>query len=100
MSFATVVGHEQPIESLRRAVAEDRIATAYLLVGPPNIGKTLMATEFAKAVNCEAREPGAEAEDIDACDECHNCVRIDQENHPDLLMLRPAVSIDVKEPPP
>ncbi len=100
MSFATVVGHEQPIEILRRAVAEDRIATAYLLVGPPNIGKTLMATEFAKAVNCEAREPGAAAKDIDACDRCHNCVRIDQENHPDLLVLRPAVGIDVKEPPP
>ncbi|MGD9496163.1 MAG: ATP-binding protein [Armatimonadota bacterium] len=96
MSFAEIVGHEQPIEILRRAVAEDRVATAYLLVGPPNIGKSMLAIEFAKAVNCERRAAGAEVAAVDACDQCHNCIRIGQENHPDLLILRPAVSVDVR----
>lgn len=98
MSFAKIVGHQQPIEILRRAIAEDRLATAYLFVGPRNVGKTLVATEFAKAVNCEARAADTPASEIDACDQCHNCVRIEQENHPDLLVVRPAVAIDVREP--
>lgn len=97
MSFATIVGHQQPIEILRRAIAEDRLATAYLFVGPRNVGKTLVATEFAKAVNCETREADTPAREIDACDQCHNCVRIGQENHPDLLVLHPAVKVEVPE---
>lgn len=98
MSFAKIVGHQQPIEILRRAIAEDRLATAYLFVGPRNVGKTLVAIEFAKAVNCEARADGTPADAIDACDRCHNCVRIEQENHPDLLVVRPAVAVEVPEP--
>ncbi len=100
MSFATVVGHNQPIDILRRAVAEGRIATAYLFVGPPNVGKTLVATEFARALNCERLPADPTPEQVEACDECHNCVRIGQENHPDLHVLRPAVAINVKQPPP
>jgi len=98
MSFATVVGHNQPIDILRRAVAEGRVATAYLFVGPPNVGKTLVATEFARAVNCERLPAEATPEQVEACGECHNCVRIGQENHPDLHVLRPAVAIDVRQP--
>lgn len=98
MSFASIVGHQQPIEILRRAIAEDRLTTAYLFVGPPNVGKTLTAIEFARAVNCEERAPDLPPEQIDACDRCHNCVRIGQENHPDLLVVRPAVEVDVPVP--
>lgn len=98
MSFASIVGHQQPIEILRRAIAEDRLATAYLFVGLPNVGKTLTAIEFARAVNCEERAPDLPPEQIDACDRCHNCVRIGQENHPDLLVVRPAVKVDVPVP--
>ncbi len=97
MSFATVVGHNQPIDILRRAIAAGRVATAYLFVGPPNVGKTLVATEFARALNCERLPADATPEQVEACDECHNCVRIGQENHPDLHVLRPAVAIDVKQ---
>lgn len=98
MSFSTIVGHSHPIQILQRAVADNRIATAYLFVGPPNIGKTLVATEFAKAVNCERLPDQPTPEAVEACDECHNCVRIGQENHPDLLVLRPAVRSRVRVP--
>ncbi|MEA3400319.1 MAG: AAA family ATPase [Armatimonadota bacterium] len=96
MALSEVVGHDQPIEVLTHAIATDRIAKAYLFVGPPNVGKTLVAKEFAKAVNCESpveREGGR----LEGCDSCHNCVRIDQENHPDLLVLRPSVRVQVRE---
>ena len=48
MSFANVIGLEQPAAVLRRAIAAERVSHAYLLHGPANIGKTLLAHEFAK----------------------------------------------------
>lgn len=98
MSFASVVGHKQPIEILRTVIADDRLASAYLFAGPANVGKQLVAVEFARAVNCEARAQGEPAEAIDACDRCHNCTRIAQQNHPDLLIVRPSVEVEVREP--
>ncbi len=98
MSFSTIVGHDHPIQILKRAIAEDRIANAYLFVGPPNIGKTLVATEFAKAANCERLPDRPTLDAVEACDECHNCLRIGQENHPDLLVLRPAVRSRIRVP--
>ncbi len=100
MSFSKVVGHEQAIEVLRRAIHTGHLPQAYLFVGPPNVGKTLVAKEFAKAVNCERLGEPASPEEVDACDECHNCVRIEEENHPDFQLLKPAVMIEVTEKPP
>ncbi|MBD3293777.1 MAG: DNA polymerase III subunit delta' [Armatimonadia bacterium] len=98
MAFSDVVGHEQQIQVLRQAIASGRIPNAYLFVGPPNVGKTLVAEQFAMAVNCERLPDDPGAEQVDACGECHNCVRIAQENHPDLQTLRPAVRVEVKPP--
>ncbi len=96
MPFSDVIGHEQAIEVLRHAIAADRIAKAYLFVGPPNTGKTMVARQFARTVNCENPVGGAEGR-LDACGVCHNCVRIEQENHPDLRVIRPSVRVDVSE---
>ena len=98
MPFSDIVGHEQQIDVLRQAIASARIPNAYLLVGPPNVGKTLVAQEFARAVNCERLAEAPQVDQVDACGECHNCVRIAQDNHPDLQILRPAVRVEVKPP--
>ncbi len=98
MSLTDVIGHEQQIEALRHAVAAERLPNAYLFVGPPNLGKTLLAREVAKAVNCERVPDNPSPAEVDSCGECHNCVRIDQTNHPDMEILRPAVRVEVKPP--
>ena len=98
MSFKDIYGHEKQLEILRQAIASGRIPNAYLFVGAPNVGKTLVAQEFARAVNCERLPDNPQPGDVDACGECHNCVRIAQENHPDLQILRPAVRVEVKPP--
>lgn len=98
MSFSNVIGHQQQIEALRHAIAAGRLPNAYLFVGPPNVGKTMVAYELAKAANCERLPDSPSPSEVDACGECHNCVRIAQENHPDLEMLRPAVRIQVSPP--
>ena len=97
MGFSDIIGHEKAIETLRRAIASGRVAQAYLLVGPPNIGKTTIAKEFAKALNCEALEGVTDPATIEPCGQCHNCVRIEQENHPDFVLLRPGLKLVTKD---
>ena len=97
MSFSTVIGHEQPITILRRAIHGGRISHAYLFFGPPNVGKTLVAREFAKAVNCETNRAFAAPQDVNACDACPSCDYIDRDMHADVHLFRPQTSVQADE---
>jgi DNA polymerase-3 subunit delta' len=98
MSFAQIIGHERPIAVLKRAILSERIAPAYLFVGPPNVGKSRVAHEFAKAVNCTGHGPSlfgdeAEGDPANACDQCDSCRRIDRDSHPDVRLVRPQAKV-------
>jgi len=51
-SFADVLGQDHVVRTLRNAIEKERLAHAYLFVGPRGTGKTSTARIFAKALNC------------------------------------------------
>ncbi|MDE6486573.1 MAG: DNA polymerase III subunit gamma/tau [Muribaculaceae bacterium] len=67
-TFASVVGQQALTETLKNAIATDRLAHAYLFCGSRGVGKTSCARIFAKTINCTCRTPDGEA-----CNECPSC---------------------------
>ena len=75
------LGQEKLLPRLERALALGRPAHAYLLTGPPHVGKMTLAVDLACALNCRASETGA------PCGACGQCLRIRRGVHPDVQTL-------------
>ena len=86
MSFASIRYQGAAVEMLRAAVAGDRVAHAYLFVGPRGVGKGLAARAFAKLLMCAG--PRGSGDTLDSCGKCPHCTRIDRGTHPDLYWFR------------
>lgn len=81
IGWDSIVGHEQTIARLGKLAASERMAHALLFVGPESVGKYLTAKTFAAALLCE--QEGA------PCGTCRACRLVEQESHPDLVIVRP-----------
>jgi DNA polymerase-3 subunit gamma/tau len=80
-TFADVVGQDHVMRTLSNAISRNRIAHAYLFVGPRGTGKTSTARIFAKALNCT---DGPKA-DFDPADEA--CQSIADGTHLDVIEI-------------
>ncbi len=67
--FKDVVGQDHVIQTLTNAIRMNRVAHAYLFVGPRGIGKTSIARIFAKALNCKTGMTPTPCDQCDACTE-------------------------------
>ena len=83
MSFRDILGQDNAVSFLARLASGDRLAHAYIFVGPSGVGKRTAALNFAKAINC------AGTPDERPCDACVSCKKIDSGNHPDVFILKP-----------
>ena len=82
MSFAEVIGHQKQLANLHSALTGERLHHAYLFLGPEGVGKRTIAVAYAKALHCLQQVN-------DFCDQCANCARISDGNHPDVRVLEP-----------
>lgn len=80
-NFDEVVGQEPISETLKNAIAENRIAHAYLFVGPRGVGKTSMARIFAKSLNY-AKGPTS-----NPCGKCEPCKFITEGSDIDVIEI-------------
>jgi len=114
MALHDVIGQERAINVLMRTIQRGRIPSSYLFAGESGIGKKFTAINLAKAVNClkppspsfskggiggfdtestpsltlPPREGGL-GWDVDCCDKCPSCQKIDAGVHPDFLLISP-----------
>lgn len=96
MAACGVIGHRRPLSVLRRSVFSGRVPQAYLFVGPEGVGKTLVAHEFAKLVNCAQSATWQSPEEVLSCGECSACTRIEQDRHPDIHLIRPLAKVQTE----
>jgi DNA polymerase-3 subunit delta' len=83
MPFTAIIGHDRPIGILRRAMANNALAHAFLFTGESGIGKRMTALAFAAALNCD------QPRDQDSCGACPSCRKIASGNHPDVHTIAP-----------
>ena len=78
-----MIGHKSQIDILKRAIASNRIAGAYLFAGPDGIGKRLVGKLFMQSLACT----NSPAESFSPCGTCIACQKFLSDNHPDRFTL-------------
>jgi len=81
---AAVGGARNVAAMLQQAVDTDRLAHAWLIVGPDGIGQRELAIALAATLNCEQDDPAERP-----CADCATCARTARDVHPALVTFEP-----------
>lgn len=115
MALKNIIGQEKALNILKGSIAKERLAHAYLFKGEDGVGKRLTAINFAKTLNCHKTEiekirswedknistsqplnfatsrmiDSELIAQIDCCEECPSCLKINKSIHPDVFLIEP-----------
>jgi DNA polymerase-3 subunit delta' len=73
-------GHDEIVARFRQTLASGRLASTYLFVGPPGIGKKRFAQRLAQSLLCTESDEAA----LEPCGNCESCRLFAAGTHPDL----------------
>lgn len=81
--WQNIRAHDNVAQQFRTALARGRLASTFLFVGPPGVGKRAFALKLAEALLCDTRPESA----LDPCGQCAACRQVQAGTHPDVHVV-------------
>lgn len=87
-----IIGHQKVQQYLQKAIISGKVASAYLFVGPKNVGKTTVLNNFVCSLECHvyhqsSKEGKTKNQEI-PCKECVHCQQYIKNIHPDIFLVK------------
>jgi DNA polymerase-3 subunit delta' len=83
MSWQGLHGQDEVVEQFRRSLSRGRLASTFLFLGPPGVGKRTFALKLAQTLLCSESPP----ERMQPCGRCASCVQVQAGTHPDVFRI-------------
>jgi DNA polymerase-3 subunit delta' len=77
MPFDKIILQNHVVTYFQCVIAKRQLSHAYIFTGQKGLGKSLFAKELSKTLICEKKKN-------EYCDVCRNCIRIEEQRHPDI----------------
>jgi DNA polymerase-3 subunit delta' len=78
-----ILGHDNVLDRFRRSLRGGRLASTFLFLGMPGIGKRSVALHIAQSLLCETKP----AQQLAPCGTCSGCQQVAALTHPDLILI-------------
>lgn len=85
MLFSNVIGQEDIQQQLIKAVEQNRISHAMIILAPEGSGGLPLGLAFAQYLVCEDKQPNG------ACGQCPACIKAGRYIHPDIHFSYPVI---------
>ncbi|MEJ2014693.1 MAG: DNA polymerase III subunit gamma/tau [Limibacillus sp.] len=85
-TFSELIGQDALVRTLTNAIANQRLAHAFVLTGVRGVGKTTTARILAKALNCVGPD-GKGGATVEPCGQCQHCTAIAADRDVDVIEM-------------
>jgi len=99
MPLRDIRGHRRLIDLLARSIERGALPPASIFAGPSGVGKLATALAVVQLINCQSPVTSRQSPVPDACGTCAACSRIARGVHPDVLVVEPGDSGNIKMEP-